>query len=171
MNTTTAPAQPPTLDADAQRVELPPSAPKPQIVLDPPPKAHVYVPIPEDIPRRAITSSGLHGLCRVDSGNLVDELDGQLTELLQSVQTLGKKGKMKIELEFTPNGMSKIAVTYDVSIKAPKEKRHAYSLFTTPNGQLVSRDPDQMEMDLRSVEPGKRKVREVAPPPAAREVA
>lgn len=158
-------ASTPTHEADAQRVHTPPPVMIEHVSLPRPPKNHVYIPIPEDIPVRTITGEGIQGLCRIDSGNLVDEFQSGLVEVITAVQTLGRKGKLKLALEIAPGGHNRVAIAFDVSASPPREKRHPAQIFCTPLGQLVSRDPDQMEMDLRHApKPEQAPLRSVAPP-------
>lgn len=138
------------------------------MTLPVPPKNHVYIPIPEDIPIRTITGTGIQGLCRIDSGNLVDEFECALKDVITAVQTLGRKGKLKLALEIAPGGHNRVAIAFDVTSSPPREKRHPTAIFCTPLGQLVSRDPDQFEMDLRqTAPPDAAPLRTVAPPETA----
>lgn len=159
---------PKTHDANAERVPGTPPVKIEHITLAVPPKNHVYIAIPEDIPLRAITGEGIHGLCRIDSGNLVDEFQDALVEVLTAVRTLGRKGKLKLSLVIAPSGHNAVAIDFDVTSAPPKEKRHPSQIFCTPFGQLVSRNPDQMEMDLRQVsKPAQEPLRHVEPPAPA----
>ena len=138
------------------------------MTLPVPPKNHVYIPIPEDIPVRAITGEGIQGLCRIDSGNLVDEFQSALIDVLTAVRTLGRKGKLKLAMTIAPSGHNSVAIDFDVTSAPPKEKRHPSQIFCTPLGQLVSRNPDQFEMDLRqTAPPDAAPLRTVAPPEKA----
>ena len=164
-----APASTPkTHPADAERVPSPPPVKIDHISLPVPPKNHVYLAIPEDIPIRTITGEGIQGLCRIDSGNLVDELQAALIDVTTAVQTLGRKGKLKLSMTIAPGGHNRVSVEFDVTASPPREKRHPSQIFCTPLGQLVSRDPDQMEMDLRTApKPEQAPLRTVTPPEQA----
>ncbi len=143
---------PPILETDAERLPVPVKE-EPHLKMPLPPKGHIYIAIPEDIPKRCITGEAIQGLCRIDSGNLVDELGAALLEVLSAVRTLGRKGKLKLALEIAPGGQNRVAIAFDVTASPPREKRHPFPIFCTTHGQLVSRDPDQMEMDLKTAPP------------------
>lgn len=154
-----------THEASAERVPTEPPVKIEHMTLPVPPKNHIYLAIPEDIPVRAITGEGIQGLCRIDSGNLVDEFQAALIDVLTAVRTLGRKGKLKLSLTIAPSGHNSVAIDFDVTSAPPKEKRHPSQIFCTPLGQLVSRNPDQMEMDLRHApKPDQAPLRSVQPP-------
>jgi hypothetical protein len=135
------------------------------ITLPSPPKSHRYLAVPEDIRPTAINSEAIIGFCRIDQGDMVAEIDERLQELNIACLTLGKKGKFTLCITLTPAGQSQIEIDYDVSIKAPKCKKHPSLLFISEKGQLLSRNPNQMEMDLRTVAtPDSAPLRVVEPP-------
>ncbi len=164
-------APPPTHEADAttipteesgQMVLLAPS----QMIMDAPPKGHIYLAIPADLPTLAIQNDSLHSLCRVDNGELIAELGSAVVEVLTAVMTMGRKGEIKLTLKIAPDGQKRVTTCWDVAAKPPKEKRNPSPIFCTEHGQLVTRDPDQMEMELKTVTPVKAQpMRTVAPPP------
>ena len=154
----------PPIDTAAQNVTPPPVMIE-HVSLPVPPKHHVYLPIPDDLPIRAITGEGIQGLCRIDSGNLVDEFGGAMHEVLSEVRRLGRKGKLSLSLVIAPGGADSLSIEYDVNPKPPKEKRNPSMIFCTSEGQLVTRNPTQMEMDLRHApKPEQSPLRSVAPP-------
>lgn len=154
-----------THEASAERLPTEPPVKIEHLQLPVPPKNHIYLAIPEDIPVRTITGEGIQGLCRIDSGNLVDEFQSALRDVITAVQTLGRKGSLKLKLDFAPGGHNRVAIAFDVVASPPREKRHPAQIFCTPLGQLVSRDPDQFEMDLRTApKPDQAPLRSVQPP-------
>lgn len=48
--------------------------------------------------------------------------------------------------------MKKLTIKPSIAVKAPKEKTEESILFATPDGQLLTRDPDQPELDLREMD-------------------
>lgn len=164
MKTSASPGIAPTLPADVTALPSAPPELEKTVSLPLPPKNHIYIPIPEDIPNRSITAPGVHSLCRVKNGDFIDEVDAALSEVVQAVTRLGKKGSLKIKIEVQPNGQGRVAIDTDVVCSPPKEKRHPYPLFAF-NGQLVNRDPDQMEMELKTTpHPNVVPLRTVTPP-------
>lgn len=132
-----------------------------------------YLQVPEDIRPTALTSEAILGFCRIDGGDFVAEIDEKLHELNVACLTFNKKGEMKVSIKLDPAGQSQIEIDTDVTIKAPKEKKHPTLLYISTQGQLLSRHPDQMELNLRTVaKPESRPLRVVEPPsrPTVRKV-
>ena len=125
------------------------------ITLEEPPRSHHYLAVPDDIRPTALTSEAIVGLCRIEGGDFVAHLNDELRALNVACLTLNKKGSIAIKLTLDPAGQ----------VKAPKPKRHPSLLFMSSTGQLLSRHPDQMEMDLRTVpSPDRQPLRVVTPP-------
>lgn len=132
-----------------------------------------YLQVPDDILPTALTSEAILGFCRIDGGDFVAEIDEKLHELNVACLTFNKKGSMQVTIKLDPAGQSQIEIDTDVTIKAPKEKKHPTLLYISQHGQLLSRHPDQMELNLRSVaKPESRPLRVVEPPsrPTVRKV-
>lgn len=120
--------------------------------MPPPNKGHMWVQVPEDLQRSAITSSAIATLCRIGNGDLVAELTEDIEELVSKCMSLGKKGSVSLKLSVAPDTYKKLAIKPKIELKAPKMETEFSILFATPNGQLLTRDPDQMEMDLKVVQ-------------------
>lgn len=123
---------------------------EPTLTLPLPPKGHHYLALPDDIRATAFTSDALHSLIRIGNGDLVAELAEKFPELISACSTLNQKGSLTLKVSIAPGGMGKMEINYDVSSKVPKEKKHSSLLFCTQKGQLLNRDPAQLELDLRT---------------------
>lgn len=121
------------------------------ITLEEPPRSHHYLAVPDDIRPTALTSEAIVGLCRIEGGDFVAQLNDELRALNVACLTLNKKGSIAIKLTLDPAGQAQVEIDYDITVKAPKPKRHPSLLYMSSTGQLLSRHPDQMEMDLRTV--------------------
>lgn len=130
-----------------------PAAPAaPTVTLPAPPRGFMYVQVPEDLRKSAIQSEAIRSLCRISNGELVAGLDDDLKELTAQVQLTGKKGKVVITIAMKPSGERRVDIVSDIKVTAPKTPPSPCILFTTPTGQLVPRDPDQRELDLKVVQ-------------------
>lgn len=130
------------------------------VTLTAPERGFQYVQVPKDLQKAAITSGGVAALCRIGGGDFIAGLTEDLQEVAKACLTLGEKGNITIKLAFSAGGMKKLVIKPTIAVKAPKEKTEESILFATPDGQLLTRDPDQPELDLRVIE-GSRNVREV----------
>lgn len=132
----------------------------PSVSLPQPEKGFQYVQVPKDLQKTAITSGGVAALCRIGNGDFIAGLTEDLQEVAKACLMLGEKGSITIKLAFAAGGMKKLTIKPSISVKAPKEKTEESILFATPDGQLLTRDPDQPELDLRVID-GTRNVREL----------
>lgn len=71
-------------------------------------------------------------------------------EVVAAVHATGKSGKLTIVLTVKPNEEGRSAfVTPDVKSSPPNPKAGDSLYFTTADGELLRRDPDQPEFALR----------------------
>lgn len=92
------------------------------------------------------------------SGGLHGELSDGLSELVTAVSEHRKAGTLTLTLKVTPNndGVT-VTVTDKVAVKAPEADRGAAIFFVDEDGNLLRRDPRQIELPLREVQrPGVR---------------
>lgn len=132
----------------------PPAAPAPK-------RNHMLVEVPDDLRKSAIQAQVIASLCRIGGGDFIAELDEDLQTLVSSCITLGKKGKLVITLAVEPNSFKKLAIKPKIDLRAPKVETVQSILYATEKGQLLTRDPDQMEMDLKVVSMPEQPAREV----------
>lgn len=86
------------------------------------------------------------------SGLLHSELSHELASLVSAVLSTGKAGTLTLAVKVTPNkdGVT-VMVTDKVTVKMPEGERGAAVFFVQGDGNLVRRDPRQLEMPLREV--------------------
>lgn len=122
------------------------------VTLTAPERGFQYVQVPKDLQKAAITSSGVAALCRIGGGDFIAGLSDDIAEVAKACLMLGEKGSLTIKLAFAAGGMKKLSIKPTITVKAPKEKTEESILFSTPDGQLLTRDPDQPELDLREID-------------------
>lgn len=133
----------------------------PTVVLAAPERGFHYVQVPKDLQKAAITSSGVAALCRIGGGDFIAGLSEDIAEVAKACLMLGEKGSLTIKLAFAAGGMKKLSIKPSIAVKAPKEKTEESILFSTPDGQLLTRDPDQPELDLRDLDDQPRNLRSI----------
>lgn len=122
------------------------------VTLTAPERGFQYVQVPKDLQKAAITSSGVASLCRIGNGDFIAGLSEDIQEVAKACLMLGEKGSLTIKLAFAAGGMKKLSIKPTIAVKAPKEKTEESILYSTPDGQLLTRDPDQPELDLRDLD-------------------
>ena len=87
----------------------------------------------------------------LQGGTFMDDASGQLAELVSAVNATGKGGK--ITLEITVKKMSKGAcgVTGKIKMSKPHEAPDATLMFPTDDGDLLTEDPRQQKLELKTV--------------------
>lgn len=96
-------------------------------------------------------------------GGLHGELSDALADLVNAVQETGKPGTLTLAVKVTPNkdGVT-VMVTDKITVKAPEGDRGAAIFFVQGDGNLVRRDPRQIELPLRQVvNPDTGEIREI----------
>ena len=131
------------------------------VTLIAPERGFQYVQVPKDLQKAAITSGGVAALCRIGNGDFIAGLSEDIQEVAKACLMLGEKGSLTIKLAFSAGGMKKLSIKPSIAVKAPKEKTEESILFATPDGQLLTRDPDQPELDLRGLDEQPRNLRAI----------
>ena len=92
-------------------------------------------------------------LREIRRGEILDDCADELAKAVKSVDETGKAAKLTIELTIKP--AAKVAGTYVISdrirTKLPELPAGETILFGTPEGNLQVRDPNQQEIELKSV--------------------
>lgn len=98
---------------------------------------------------------------RLGNGDLVPELVEALVVTANEVQETGKKGTVTVTFELLVQQVGDPMVIVRDSVKRtpPKRDPRGVLLFAV-NGGLHARDPRQVEMDFRLVEPPAPEIRE-----------
>lgn len=96
------------------------------------------------------------------NGGLHSELSHELAALVSAVQETQKPGTLTLTMKVAPNkdGVT-MTVTDKVVAKIPENDRGAAIFFVQGDGNLVRRDPRQLEMPLREVTREEVELREV----------
>jgi hypothetical protein len=122
------------------------------VTLPKPEKGFHYVQVPEDITQSTIRIPIVASLCRISSGDLLAGLDEDLRELIKQVQLLGEKGHVTLKIAASAGGLKKVKIDPAITKKIPTEKAESSILYASTEGQLLVRDPDQPELDLRIID-------------------
>ncbi len=88
----------------------------------------------------------------LERGQLAEELTNELANLVQEVVTLGKVGKLQINLDVAPNGMGACNIKAGYKTTSPKPDRAQTMMFHDAEGNLTREDPRQREMTFKEVE-------------------
>ena len=79
------------------------------------------------------------------------DLDYQLADLVRQVQETGRAGTLTYKVKISPNAKRGVRIDDAVDIKAPKADVGTTFFFVGRDGALLRNDPNQMEMQLKSV--------------------
>jgi len=91
-------------------------------------------------------------LRHVRGGLLINEASELLAEVVKAVETTGKSGKLTIELQVKKLSRSGALEIIDkVTAKAPTEAPMTTMMYPTPEGNLITEDPRQAKLDLKTV--------------------
>lgn len=97
---------------------------------------------------RPITDTLRH----IGGGIFIDTASDKLAELVSAVDTTGKAGKLTLDVtvkKATRGGA--MIVTGKVRLTKPAEEPMETMLFATPEGNLVTEDPNQKTLDLKVI--------------------
>jgi hypothetical protein len=87
----------------------------------------------------------------LQNGTLLDEAADKLSELVLAVDATGKPGKLTIEISLKRASSMTLAATGKIKLTKPAEPVVEALLWPTPEGNLLSQDPRQQNLDLKSV--------------------
>lgn len=109
-------------------------------------------------------TSFLETLDQLDRGDLVPELDGALTRLVEAVHATGKKGTLRLTLTVDPATKLADMVTVSAAVaEAPPKPPRAGTLFyADEDGRLAREDPRQTRLDLQQAAPPAPQLRKLA---------
>lgn len=89
-----------------------------------------------------------------ENGDLVPILDDaseKFRTLVKAVADTGKAGSFTMKIDIKPSTAGALATRGDVVIKPPKGLPAESLLWPTPEGNLISEDPKQGKLSLKSV--------------------
>ena len=91
-------------------------------------------------------------LRKIRGGAFLDEASGQLAELVSAVDATGKGGKITLEISVKKMSKGAVGVLGIVKLSKPKELPDTTLMFPTPEGDLLTEDPRQQKLELKTVE-------------------
>lgn len=97
---------------------------------------------------RPITDTLRH----LGAGVMLDDASEKLAELVKLVDETGKPGSITLKINLRRATAGALAVTHEVTVKKPPEPKVETLLFPTVEGNLLTHDPRQQALDLKTVE-------------------
>ena len=89
-------------------------------------------------------------LSALQGGTFADKCTDELKQLVRSVETTGKAGKLTITVDLKKAGGA-LAIAAKVTSKVPEEKADDDLLWATVEGNLSLQNPAQRNLDLQEV--------------------
>jgi len=99
-------------------------------------------------------------LSKLQGGVFMSVCSDQLAELVKSVDETGKPGKLTITLDLKKSSGA-IAILAKCTNKSPERAPDSDLLWPTVEGNLVTQNPAQRDLELRVVDEPKAPVREI----------
>lgn len=90
-------------------------------------------------------------LRHLEAGCLIDDASEKMSELVKAVDQTGKAGKLIITIQLRKATKGALAITGKVDCTKPKEPAFESLMFATPEGNLLTEDPNQKKLDLKPV--------------------
>lgn len=84
-------------------------------------------------------------------GTFLDEAGEKLAELVAAVDSTGKAGKITLTIAIKKSTKAAMAVVGDIKLNKPTEAPDATLPFATPEGALLTEDPRQQRLELKTV--------------------
>lgn len=94
-------------------------------------------------------------LPQIAGGAFEKELTDALADVLEYVSSHGGKPKITAEMEFSAQSTKAgpmIKIAYRVTVKYPKEKPVDFSMFVSPEGNLMLDNPNQRKLPFKEVD-------------------
>lgn len=110
-------------------------------------------------------------LSNLRAGHAQADLSEKITELVAAVKEAGKTGTMTLKIKVAPasaGDVTKLLITDSVTMSKPEKVRPATLFFPSEDNALLRDDPNQRELNLRTLEEAPAApLREIATTPAA----
>lgn len=93
-------------------------------------------------------------LSEIRNGDCLNEVSNEMGRLIQAVRLTGRAGKITLKMKVEPasrGDVTRIFIEDQISIDIPKPQRAKALFFTTEEGGLQRKDPNQLEMDLKVI--------------------
>ena len=97
---------------------------------------------------RIITDSLRH----LQGGMFLEDASEQLAELVSAVDNTGKAGTITLVISVKKMSKGAMGVTGSIKLRKPQEAPDATLMFPTPEGNLLTEDPRQQKLALKTVE-------------------
>lgn len=101
-------------------------------------------------------------LRHLEGGVFLDEVSDALAEAVKAVDATGKAASITIKVDVRRATAGAMAVRGTFSLKKPSEPPIEALLFPTPEGNLLTEDPNQKKLDLRPIAAPALEIRPVA---------
>lgn len=87
-------------------------------------------------------------------GTFIDEASDALNKLVTAVDETGRAGKLTLTLSIkkATRGSGAMVIQDEIKLSMPKQDSRETMLFATPEGNLVTEDPRQQSLELRTVQ-------------------
>lgn len=94
-------------------------------------------------------------LSQLNRGELNDELTELLADVVKAVRSTRKQGAVSLTLNvamLNTRTEDTVKITPKVTVKVPELDREESIVFSTADGDVMFDDPNQVKMDLKTVE-------------------
>jgi hypothetical protein len=103
-------------------------------------------------PKPAPSGGGFIAMLQQKAGGIaLTDLDQALAEVVSRVTGTRKKGKLTLTITIKPNAKRGVQVLDDLKVDLPKDEVATSFFYAGDNGELLKNDPQQRELELRSV--------------------
>jgi hypothetical protein len=109
---------------------------------------------------KAVSNAFVKVLSDIRQGSLVTELTVAMQNCVHAAKDLQKPAKLKLTLTFTPQGNAMV-VSDDAETKLPQQKSPGSVFFPTDADTLTRENPEQRELELRTVSAPETEIKEV----------
>lgn len=80
-------------------------------------------------------------------GELLETGDQKMTELVEAIRETGNGGSLTLKVGIKVNKAGQLEIVPDITIKKPTRSMGTGIYFTTDDGRLTRRDPNQMDFE------------------------
>jgi hypothetical protein len=92
----------------------------------------------------------------------MDDAAERLSELVLAVDQTGKAGSITIKISLRKATAGALAVAGKIEVKKPMEPPIEALMFPTPEGNLLTEDPRQQKLELKTVASGAKDLKTVS---------
>lgn len=92
----------------------------------------------------------VRNLSQIQGGGFLTECSVKMQEVIAAVHENGGKGTVTMVLNIAKTGVTMVAVTGEVKIKAPTKRKLPTLLYSSEQGVLTIHDPRQLVLEMES---------------------